>query len=378
MPRILVSLVSAQTIPNLQLILHYSDRIDKYLFISTIAMEKQSRRQWIIDAAQIPETSLLPPVIVNHNSYQDIMTQLGDIEIDDDYDEFVVNVTGGNKLMAIACMDFFKQVKSEIYYLTGSNKECQKLFPGRLASVKTLQTDIDLHQFLRAHGFDEIKPGNLMHDLPQAQRLLSLFSQGLTDAQHSAVEFCRQNRGTTKLPIDLPAELVELLRLIQYPHSSDKRLTKYDARYLSGEWFEEYVYHRLTDEAGIPSSHIGTGYTLRKGNDPSNEFDVLFTYQDHLFSIECKTSVLDKDAEDKVHNILSSTYYKSDSLKKKFGLFPKVYIATLDRLFDETDQVLPKMKSHYERATKGGITVLGRREFQSEKSISELLNLHPS
>ena len=378
MPRILVSLVSAQTIPNLQLILHQGDTIDYYLFITTQGMEKQGRRQWVINAAKIPDEKLLPPVVVDHNSYKDIMAQLGKINIDDDQDEFIVNVTGGNKLMAIACMDFFKQVKSEIYYLTGSNKECQKLFPGRLASVKTLQTDIDLHQFLKAHGFDNIKPSNLMHDFSQAQRLLSLFSQGLTDAQHSAVEFCRQNRGTKKLPIDLPEELVELLRLIQYPHGPDKRLTKYDARYLSGEWFEEYVYHRLTDEAGIPSSHIGTGYTLTKGNNPSNEFDVLLTYQDQLFSIECKTSVLDKDAEDKVHNILSSTFYKSDSLKKKFGLFPKVYIATLDRLFDETDQVLPEMKSHYERATKGGITVLGRREFQSEKSISELLNLPSS
>ncbi|HOS91379.1 MAG TPA: hypothetical protein PLD74_12465 [Prolixibacteraceae bacterium] len=47
---LLVSLLSDQTIPNVQLINQFISQVDKYLFISTSLMEKKKVGTWIVKA----------------------------------------------------------------------------------------------------------------------------------------------------------------------------------------------------------------------------------------------------------------------------------------------------------------------------------------
>jgi len=51
MTKILVSLVSDQTIPNMELIKEFYNEIDEYIFISTKQMKSQL--QWIVKASNL-------------------------------------------------------------------------------------------------------------------------------------------------------------------------------------------------------------------------------------------------------------------------------------------------------------------------------------
>lgn len=61
---ILVSLVSGQTIPNVQFIKSRINEIEGYLFLSTNQMEKRGNRLWILNSLGIDEEDIAPPLIV--------------------------------------------------------------------------------------------------------------------------------------------------------------------------------------------------------------------------------------------------------------------------------------------------------------------------
>ena len=125
---LLVSLVSDQTIPNVHLINEYGSQIDQYLFISTQAMEKKGVRQWIVNACHLPGESLLPAVVVDQFSFDNIELQLDRIDFEA-YGRIIVNLTGGTKVMTLAAFDFFKDLGAEIFYITGSDDRLIKLAP---------------------------------------------------------------------------------------------------------------------------------------------------------------------------------------------------------------------------------------------------------
>jgi tRNA A37 threonylcarbamoyladenosine dehydratase len=113
---ILVSLVSQQTIPNVELIKEFGDKINKHLFITTAQMQNQL--EWIKQASGIGISDVIE---VDAFDTLDIKKKLGEYPFGDD--EIIVNVTGGTKLMSLVIDDFFRSVGATIYYVTGYNKE---------------------------------------------------------------------------------------------------------------------------------------------------------------------------------------------------------------------------------------------------------------
>ena len=108
MKKILVNLISDQTIPNVEFIKDFGSKVDAYLFITSQSMENRGIRAWITDTCRIPKEKILEPVLVNEFSFKDIETKLN--ERVNDEDEYYLNLTGGTKIMVIAVFEFFKNI----------------------------------------------------------------------------------------------------------------------------------------------------------------------------------------------------------------------------------------------------------------------------
>jgi hypothetical protein len=112
--------------------------------------------------------------------------------------------------------------------------------------------------------------------------------------------------------------------------------------------------------------NIKTGVHLTK-KGVENEFDVVFLNKGKLHTVECKTSIKDKDK-----NILTETIYKVVALQKELGLFARSYIVTLN---DRNEEQVKE--NHVNRATKlFDISLITKEDILNCKNITELLKVN--
>jgi uncharacterized protein YuzE len=353
MKTILVSLISDQTIPNLQLI--KEKNVDGYLFVSTEAMNKKGTLEWLLLASKIDETKPVTVINVNAFSYDDIEAQLSAAVNDEDH--YIVNLTGGTKIMSLAVNDFFKDINAEMYYLTGAN-DYIKIFPGRTKPTFELQTKITLEEYLVAYGFSIGAKSTPIKPIVTTKNILDYFLDKITKEDFLVLENVRVNFRSKKKKInDLEkiAGLKELMERLQFDFVTPNCLNENEVKYLTGEWLEEYVYHVVKEKYNLSDDQIGMGWFIEK-ETVKNEFDVLYIQNNQIKTIECKTSIY-LDLEEK-RTIIGETIYKSDSLKNKFGLFASTTILTASDLKNVKQNDL-------NRADANRIKVLGKEVFQN-------------
>lgn len=369
--KVLISLVSDQTIPNVQLIKEFYNQIDRFLFISTTGMEEAGNRNWIIQSSNIPEEKLLEPIIVNHHSFEDIEEKLKAYGLSDD-DEYIVNITGGTKVMSISVFEFFKDLKSEIFYLTGFNNEYIKVFPGKRKQSLTLTEFISLEVYLFSYGFEIRNKGELLKSEDFTNNFFDYFNNDITQSELETLDSLRSFRNKNLKISDLEG-LSGFISKTNFQPKNQEKLSKYESRYLSGDWFEEYVFNKVKSGLELEENKIGIGYNLiKKGVE--NEFDVLFVYQNSIYTIECKTSIFN-NVDGREKSIIGEVLYKSDSLQKEFGLHTRTSIFTLSSIKNSDGTVNPKLESHYKRAKLNRISIITKSDLVSGQSIKQILNL---
>ncbi|MCB5250578.1 MAG: DUF1887 family CARF protein [Candidatus Cloacimonetes bacterium] len=106
--------------------------------------------------------------------------------------------------------------------------------------------------------------------------------------------------------------------------------------YITGGWFEEYIYHHLNQFA---ITDIKTGLNIEHEN-LTNEIDIAFTKDNGLYVIECKTSMKDSDNK----SIANDTIFKLDALSNLMGIGVKKYLLTLDQETYSTDNVKNRLE----------------------------------
>ena len=312
--QILISLVSEQTIPNIELIKEFSSFIDQYLFVHS--KQTTNQLEWIVKAVGIEKYEKLE---VNAFDIADIEKKLDAYEFQDD--QYFLNITGGTKIMILTFQEFFKNLGAKIYYVTGQNLEYIKIFPMIGERKFQLKSSITLEEYLYAYGF-EFKKSTPVKNFEQAEKLMSFFLENDIKCYFSPIDKIRKKRDKS-LSYNNDPEIKHFIKIIDFLPSEDGKLNKYENKYLSGDWFEEYVYFKIKEELNLCDGEIGTGYNLIKQNT-QNEIDVLFVYQHQLYIIECKTSVVENrlmpNNTFKEYKFLPEVIYKSDALRSKFGL----------------------------------------------------------
>jgi hypothetical protein len=367
MKTLLVTLISDQPIPNVQFIKDKQDENTWYLFISTQKMEEKGVKTWIKDVCNIAEDRMLT-IVVDQFSVNDIERKLNELNYDD-YDKLTVNVTGGTKIMSHAVTEFFKEFAAEIFYLTGTSNTILQVHPKTKQSVKFLTKLINLDEYIRSHGF-EMNKGKLSGiPFEYTDRFFNLFLSSENNWLPVILKLRELRRDEKKkYDIRIVDGLSEFLNETGFPLSDKNRsiIIRSEIKYITGEWFEEYVYYRLKRELNIPDNNIQTGITLSK-NNTTNEFDVIFLYNGNLYTIECKTSIIDKE-----FNLMLETIYKVTALQKNLGLYSKSNIFTLSS--KENKEV---REAHLERGKLFNINVFCREDIETSESITQLLGIQP-
>ena len=414
MKALLVSLVSDQTLPDVQLIKEFSGDITDSIFITTEAMERKGTRRWIEDVIHV---NALSPIIVDEFSVNDITTKLSEFDFSH-YDKVIVNLTGGTKIMTLAAYDFFKEKDATIYYVTGIENDYIQLFPGKRKLKKSLNSTITLEEYLMSYGF-EIRPTQASGiSFEQTEQIFQKYTKGVFKNHRKTLRFLRtrRNNGVKANDFDKVSYFLECIDF----KTENNSLSSQQVKYLTGEWFEEYIGERIKRELQLRESDIMIGAIIRKdiayskemnptkellGIDaavelsPENEIDVMFMWRSKFHIIECKTSIIDsreeikpqKSAKGKLMlgekgntiqtktksiNILGDTIYKSDALKTKFGLFAKSYIFTLTdfkEYISKDNNKTSQMIGLLNRASSSRVKVVDKEQLMNEKQIKSLL-----
>jgi len=282
MPKILISLISDQTIPNVQLIKEF-DFIDNYLFISTNGMEKKGSRQWIIKSANLQSEKILPAIIVNEHDFEDIEKKLSEFNFSDT-DELFVNITGGTKIMSIVALDFFKELGAKIFYVTANKNEYIKVFPKSKVKNSAFKSEITVKEYLEAYGFEIVNQGKITQNDEVTNSVYQYFSQFFDPenkivSPHNLVfpelQKYRGIKNDKQVEINKISGLLNLLTDLKFQTQTNGFVNKDEIIYLSGGWFEEFIYNKIKTEFGLDEKFIAIGLNVKKKDVP-NEFDVVF------------------------------------------------------------------------------------------------------
>ena len=205
-------------------------------------------------------------------------------------------------------------------------------------------------------------------DSTYTQRFFNYFIE-FNDDEIRIINQLRGKRGKTAGMNEIPG-IKDFFRKIQFPLSDENftLINKKEIKYLTGDWFEEYVFFRLKQELSI-DDNIKTGITLIK-NNILNEFDIVFLWNGSLYTIECKTSIKSKSGTEEEINILNDTVYKATALQKNLGLYSKFSVFTLSS--KEKNEV---KETHVERGKLFNIDVFCREDITDCQSIAKLFHL---
>ena len=122
----------------------------------------------------------------------------------------------------------------------------------------------------------------------------------------------------------------EFLSMMQFEFDGAeirKTINEEDREYLRGGWLEERLF--LAVDAALPGGkdiHMNVMCEDPFGN--RNEFDVLFTLENVLYLIECKSLGAPEGGENDVAASINTFLYKLGALRQNFGLTPRAFLAT--------------------------------------------------
>jgi len=335
MKTILISLVSDQTPPNILAIYHFKP--DELLFISTKKMEKKNKISAILttlDRLGLKYQS--DSVIVQEDSILDCHKKIGKwIEGKEDA-EFVVNLTGGTKIMSIAAYEFFKDYSSKMIYIPIPKNEFIVPFPKKRPG-KPVKLDLRLRviQYLTAYGLTVVNESHLKRYREEAigrKELSKWIAENYNNLQNLLKWLCgilRDHRSKKQFILKskflgATREEKQLLSRLDFAYDKGsvlKKIDKSEINYLTGGWLEEFCFVKVSELVGQGIDDAVIELQLRNSQGGNNEFDIMFTRDNALYSIECKS--LDQN-EDKKTDAL----YKVGALQKEFGLRVESFFVT--------------------------------------------------
>jgi hypothetical protein len=365
-----VELVSEQAIPNVLFNRELASVIDLFFYISTAQMEKKRKVESIISASHT-ETIPYSVIVVDEFNYDAILETV-EKELNTK-DHYFVNVTCGTKIMSMALYQIFQQYKSKIYYHGLATGNFIPLFPQDQSIEKIpINCSLSLEDYFSAYGA-QIKRAEPHYTNDQTNLMFSVFydfENSITKLRELRNSPTVRNRLKKNKPITLDDTvfhhaqitvtgqelrgIIELADLFTFDRTA---INRHQIDFLTGGWFEEYLYYLCKTEGAISDEQIGIGIQLRRTFQETtvdNEFDIVLLSGTQLYIIECK-SCLDKE-------LLTNTLYKQHTFQQEFGLRVKNIIVTMSKEVAE-----PTWAKQRERAEVMGAVVIDGNFFSEKK-----------
>lgn len=299
MSRILISLLSKYLQPNFLFIKEMQGEFDRLVFVSTQEMENPPAEStsYLLQALGLPSDSV-KPIRVHADDYSHIMAKLQEQNFSPD-DHYIVNPTGGTKVMAIALHTFFRPfTNARFCYIPEGKNVISNLCVNE--PFRPLEYRLTLKEYFTLNRLS-FECERLLHNKTMAYDIFANLKRA------------RFNKYR--------------VQELRDAHACSSNANK---MYFSGLWFEEYVYYRLKEELNLTDDCICRGAKIfKKGKDThNNEIDVMFIRNNELYIVECKTS-LTKSPKTEVKDSWDAYMYKLAAIAKDFGLRVHSYIFTL-------------------------------------------------
>ncbi len=333
--RTIVSIVSQQNIPNYIFIKEYMQQGDNLLFITS---EKfRNSIQYIESTLQVRENTETI-ILQNENDWNLITTQVDEYLSPDR--EYIVNLTGGTKFMVLALKDVFSKYQSSFYYIPLPQNNVLALDASEMHPI-TYRMGIE--EFIHLSGLTILTtPKCVAQSEDTTKGMLTLFPD-FSDEEKEIIDKLRSYRDKNidvaqveqKVDEENKPQIGGLRNYLEKMHQEigfvwdrkDGKLHHEETQYLTGGWFEEYIYHFVKKNLSPTDIKLGI-LLLRKGEKTANnrnDLDVVFTKGNKLFVIECKTGI----HEDK-GSAFREIVYKATALKESLlGLSAESYIFVL-------------------------------------------------
>jgi hypothetical protein len=377
MAKILVSLISDQTIQNVVFIKHFSG-IDRHVFITTAEMERpeKCRSKWIENAAGITAERISVIEDDIDNIEQELQQKINIAPEDD----VIINLTGGTKIMAIGVYNFFQNLTNQIYYIPIGKNYFRCLVGSEKGKDTVIEYRVCVEEYLKSYGitFTTKKTVKSEEQVKNFfERFINADAAFLDIIETLRVHWRGGNKRTHLLSdIEQPKDskksaipnLRDWLQSINFQLEDSETISKKEIEFLTGGWFEEYVYFKVKEILKLNDSQVALGVVLKKDqNVTENDLDVVFTLNNALHVIECKTAMSEDGKTSS--RLFNETVYKASALRKYFGLVVNSYLFTLSDL-QPKDANSP---NYPERADVLGIKTVDRNQIIQHTALNDFL-----
>lgn len=292
---------------------------------------------------------------------------------------FILNLTGGNKLMSVGLLQALRPWCEAIYCDTEHDR-LEILHPLGQAALALPPDLVNVKLYLAAQGFSA-RPAECDGPTLDKRRATSCWLaenasrlQDFIRNLNSAAAYWEQNNKSDSpnlRPRNGELETTAARRLLDAGLLEEKdgqlRTVEAHAAYLRGGWLEEYCYaigrelesapdsrHRLTRARFAINVKIDPLDATRPGKYPLNELDAAFVHRNRMLIVECKTGRQLGD-DDKSQTILNKLEVLGEHAAGRFA--GKIVLTTEDRVDATTT----------ERAKRYNIEILTARKLKDLK-----------
>ena len=224
--------------------------------------------------------------------------------------QYYLNLAGGNRYMTLSVQHVFEEFNTLFFYTqTRENQIVKTIFDNSIYDdddeVYPIEYRISLKEYFGLYGLqsDVDLPRKMVKETAFSQHLFSMFTKNLlSNGDFKVMETLREKYRNWKFLIIAEAEHPEKDRMTAIPNlgkfldyigfTPERKgsLQSYEMEYLTGGWFEEYVYALI--KTVLKPDDIAMGVHISNGHiKHNNELDVCFMKANKLFVIECKTGV---------------------------------------------------------------------------------------
>jgi len=343
MKKILVSLISEQTVPNVIVAEHFMP--DVYWFLSTKRMEDEGKRRCIENTLILKKHNLTIEntliKIVDQDSLGDCIEKIEEmINTVNQESSYIINITGGNKIMAIAALEVFRDIGEKVIigYVPLSKNDFIQIYPRKKPlRVYEISARLSVEEYLSCYGFEIKNKGQIQSNISNAikREFLSRWLLDNYEELKGMLGFLYKNIGNKRneTQVEILSEFnrklsgveKEFLKKLGFTFENKvikKILTRDEIIYLTGGWFEEYAFgeiYKMLQKGFINDVKIGIQVSSISGTP--NELDIAFMKNNIFYHIECKTL-----GEEQF--IIRDEVYKKGAILHQLGKSGNAFICT--------------------------------------------------
>lgn len=259
---------------------------------------------------------------------------------------YLVNLAGGSRYMTLAVQRSFARFNADFYYTkTRENVIVNTIYNDSIYDDDDVVTPIKhrmtVGELLAVNGLTNDANSPSRSPIRSVEYTLSFFkkfiSKALTASDYEAIAQLRLHYRSRHRAMKIKAlattglsdrprvdHLEAMLAHLHFVPQNADELSPAEVDYITGGWFEEYVYNIIKERVKPDDISIGV-HISHKGTAHNNELDVVYSKNNQLFVIECKTGV---DS----NRMFNEIVYKVCALREVLlGTTSKSYIFSLIR-----------------------------------------------